>query len=753
MSTSSFRNRSVPNSSTKMSYTGTGSTGPQHTVTADTYNRGAGGGAVAPTVSSSTSTSSDRTYDAEDDEEDEDAITIKRSHSGENRSGKNSNKNHRTTVDVDRRRRRSSDPNATNRDAYAHYNRKNHSSQYSNTAFDFPENRHPQQQPQQHHSSTSASASASYQYQMWQYQQQMALFQNNSNKKNKNNHNHNTHSSGGNALPLPDTNVSSPYPLYQQNHPNYRNQSFPPPHLVYPAATVDGRQRYRYQHQEQQQPPQLSTHSPNQQQQQPIDPKQNTHASQKHQQARGLYSTFPSTATANASSNTSRVTTRNSETDQTVFAALLKGAGQSSLSPSYGSVKPEEPTVSSRPSSLQQTHPPQGLPGNSTNTTNNNISSRPASRLPPSRSNSIGSPKNSRSPYTPSNMVASPSHHMQPPPQQTAAHRRVNSDGTRPLEPPLHSNRSTSNGRAKQLPQPVLRKRLEGASSQQQIGNHFTFNRQRASSETQPSVGGLNYSNMGRPPTASPGGSVVGAESRIAGGHHRRSSSAASVGAASFMSEASMTSIVSNIRKSVFFEGVVHEITGKAQLHFPLCHVHLITIPSSPSGNTTTASPPISASTQPCYNSISNAPIETTEGGYPLQLGSLYQVGVDDNEYEEYHRVAENATEYQLDDDDMSQDLFLGGCPQCGRSGTSTTAQFQNHQKVGGGILPDNYFCLTVDDTIYCRVLDDICASRQMPFGLFFCGHHEDVSRPSIVIAVGLLTLIFGAMALVALFF
>ena len=65
-------------------------------------------------------------------------------------------------------------------------------------------------------------------------------------------------------------------------------------------------------------------------------------------------------------------------------------------------------------------------------------------------------------------------------------------------------------------------------------------------------------------------------------------------------------------------------------------------------------------------------------------------------------------------------------------------------------LLPPNYYVMGVDDDLYRRMLDEIAESATMPCGLYFCGHHEDVSRPSVVIAVSLVVLLMGSMGTAA---
>jgi hypothetical protein len=50
--------------------------------------------------------------------------------------------------------------------------------------------------------------------------------------------------------------------------------------------------------------------------------------------------------------------------------------------------------------------------------------------------------------------------------------------------------------------------------------------------------------------------------------------------------------------------------------------------------------------------------------------------------------------------------------------------------------LPPDLYVMAVDNTIYKRILDEVIASRSMPCGIYYCGHHADVRHPDITIAV-----------------
>jgi hypothetical protein len=153
----------------------------------------------------------------------------------------------------------------------------------------------------------------------------------------------------------------------------------------------------------------------------------------------------------------------------------------------------------------------------------------------------------------------------------------------------------------------------------------------------------------------------------------------------------------------------------------------------------------------------------------------FYKVAVDDEVFERYHRSADPSAPFSwLDDDDNDNnnddsfqnddendddlDYHLGSPERTPHYSPNTHHRHRGDGGDGDGApmgqpLPPNYFLLTVPETIYRSVLDEICAAHRMPCGIFFCGHHEDVSRPSICIAILLLTLLLAAMAYVAFVF
>jgi hypothetical protein len=115
-----------------------------------------------------------------------------------------------------------------------------------------------------------------------------------------------------------------------------------------------------------------------------------------------------------------------------------------------------------------------------------------------------------------------------------------------------------------------------------------------------------------------------------------------------------------------------------------------------------------------------------------LEAGHLYRVRADDEEdgYIQYTLQSEEAGDFPLMDDD--------GC------GCECNACVRCQHKMEQMLLSVNYE-LRVPDNLYQRVLGEISDSKQ-PCGIFFCGHHEDVDRPSILIAVVMVAIVFGAL-------
>lgn len=176
--------------------------------------------------------------------------------------------------------------------------------------------------------------------------------------------------------------------------------------------------------------------------------------------------------------------------------------------------------------------------------------------------------------------------------------------------------------------------------------------------------------------------------------HHRRGDSASSnTSMASVLSE---KSIISDISRSVLYKEVTN--TGKVTFHSPADKVRLVM-------------------------------------DEDLQPGHLYRLqGGDDEEerYFQYTLQSEEAGDFPLTD---------GGC------GCDCVSCAKCQHKVDHLLYPSQYV-LRVDDDLYQRVIGEISDSKQ-PCGLFFCGHHEDADKPSILIAIGIIVAFFGGLLVV----
>jgi hypothetical protein len=172
---------------------------------------------------------------------------------------------------------------------------------------------------------------------------------------------------------------------------------------------------------------------------------------------------------------------------------------------------------------------------------------------------------------------------------------------------------------------------------------------------------------------------------------HRRAGSLNSV--SSLISVLSEKSVVSDISRSAFYKEKTS--SGKVRFHAPTDRIRLV--------------------------------MDTD-----LEPGHLYRVRADDEEdgYIQYTLQSEDIVDFPLMDDD--------GC------GCNCNACVRCQHKMEQMLLSVNYE-LRVPENLYQKVLGEISDSKQ-PCGLFFCGHHEDVDRPSISIAVVIVVIVFGAL-------
>ncbi|GAX13435.1 hypothetical protein FisN_34Lh037 [Fistulifera solaris] len=101
--------------------------------------------------------------------------------------------------------------------------------------------------------------------------------------------------------------------------------------------------------------------------------------------------------------------------------------------------------------------------------------------------------------------------------------------------------------------------------------------------------------------------------------------------------------------------------------------------------------------------------------------GEFYQVRENDQTFENYHHQGEDLVDARI-----------------------------NHSSGPRYALPPTRYVIHAPPDLYRRMVDEVCRSSSLPCGIFFCGHHEDVAKPSLMIAVLVLLIVFGWMGLVA---
>ena len=120
-----------------------------------------------------------------------------------------------------------------------------------------------------------------------------------------------------------------------------------------------------------------------------------------------------------------------------------------------------------------------------------------------------------------------------------------------------------------------------------------------------------------------------------------------------------------------------------------------------------------------------------------LETGTVYKrVLVDDEDeyYQDYHMTPlEDLPAARASDCQCT-------CENCTRCHTRTKQ------------LPPTHYVMAVKSDIFRRMFDEVSASKSMPCGLFFCGHHEDVRHPSVGIAIVIVSILFMALLLATIF-
>jgi len=127
-----------------------------------------------------------------------------------------------------------------------------------------------------------------------------------------------------------------------------------------------------------------------------------------------------------------------------------------------------------------------------------------------------------------------------------------------------------------------------------------------------------------------------------------------------------------------------------------------------------------------------------------LESGVVYQNTMTESDLERY-------LEYHLRSDQDAMSEFLLDAADDSGCGCACDHCLRCHNKQDQ-LLPPTCYALAVDEDLYRRVLEEIADAKQMPCGLFFCGHHEDVHRPSISIAICIVAAVMIAMFIVTVF-
>jgi len=255
----------------------------------------------------------------------------------------------------------------------------------------------------------------------------------------------------------------------------------------------------------------------------------------------------------------------------------------------------------------------------------------------------------------------------------------------------LNSGGSMNSETLKMLPDPrwgggsgsVDRDRARSSSYSGNIGSYSTDSDQFGK-------GAGYYGSVGSSKEVIMNGSVNGnhGEYPLQARHHRRNNSEISTSTyASVASiDKSVEPVMTNMTKSAMFKGVTND--GVVKLQLPKDNFRLLS-------------------------------------DRDLESGRVYKRALVDNE-DDYFQ------DYHITIDDTAESAFSPTSANCGNC---------NRKQ-----LPPSYYVMAVDSDIYRRMFDEVSESINMPCGLFYCGHHEDVDYPSIGIAVIGVVFIFAVM-------
>jgi hypothetical protein len=235
--------------------------------------------------------------------------------------------------------------------------------------------------------------------------------------------------------------------------------------------------------------------------------------------------------------------------------------------------------------------------------------------------------------------------------------------------------------------------------------------------------------------------------------HHHTNSSSSLIS----QGDASQVSIRSNIAKSSLFAGV-DPSSGRVLMHYPYEAIRLVMIPDSTQCQQQQSQQQqqkrnSNTSSNRHYQSIPTTDSQDEDNSQDfshLTLGHLYADGPVNaaSYYEDYVKVSDElehgAGAPPWESLDANPKLLSNGgqcvC-QCANCNSCISKQ---------ELLPPDNYLLPVSEDIYRRMLAEVASARNMPCGLFYCGHHEDVAHPSIWIAGTMVMLLFGTLIALA---
>jgi hypothetical protein len=210
--------------------------------------------------------------------------------------------------------------------------------------------------------------------------------------------------------------------------------------------------------------------------------------------------------------------------------------------------------------------------------------------------------------------------------------------------------------------------------------------------------------------------------------------------------DSSMMSMRSNIAKSSLFGGIDEQ--GRPIMYYPYEAIRLVMIPNKEKSGSTKTSLRNSTSTE-----FDDDDTAEKEEHLPLTIGHLYSDGPANIEdyYEDYHRISDDLEQgitpqwESLDVHPILRKTAGGKGGEGGKHAACGCECTNCHACLGKqDLLPPTNYVVAISDDIYRRMFSEVADAQNMPCGLFFCGHHEDVDYPSVWIPGTLVIILFG---------